>query len=346
MVAPLVVGGLMAGSAILNYLGGQEASKAQKQALKDAAQTMRENRAYFESIGIPPIEAQKLILQQYDLPADFIPLLEEAEQLDPSQLDAIEFDPRFQESRLGALGKLENISEQQGMDIQAQVAMDEALAQARQQEQSQREAVQIGSQRRGVAGGGLDLALQQDAQQNAANQAKKALQQEAAIANQRAMEALMQGTGLAGQLSQEDIALQTSKAQAADAINKFNMMNRQEIEQRNIAEQNRAKLENLRGKEAVAMANIDVQNAQQKANKALIKDKFQQEMAKAGAMAGQGTQQVAQTNRAGDIAAKSASSPYSAGAGTLGAFGSAYMSSALRDKEGEEDAKIKKPGVS
>jgi len=344
MVLPwAVAGGVMAGSAIANYLGGQAASQAEKDAMKEAARTFRESRSFFAEIGIPPIEAQRLVLQQYGLPEEFQPILEEAIELPQSALEEVSFDPRFQEARLDALAKLQGISEQEGMDLQAKVAMEQALGQARQEASAAQEAAMTSAQRRGIAGSGLEMAMAREGQQDAANRAREASQLQALGAQQRALEALAQGTGLAGELSQEDIALQTAKARAADSVNKFNTAEAIARQQRNVGAQNVAGLENLRGKEQVGRMNVDLLNQGQIHNKGLLGQQFTQEMQKAAGMAGQ-------TGALGQLQAQSApgkartaAAPYQAGAEGISAFGDLYAQGKKEKWWEEEDEK--KPKV-
>jgi len=50
-----------------------------------------------------------------------------------------------------------------------------------------------------------------------------------AQAQSRALQALMQGGQLGGQIRQQDFGEQSEKAQAQDAINRFNTANRQQV---------------------------------------------------------------------------------------------------------------------
>lgn len=324
---------VLAASAALSYYGGKAASKANEKKIAKAMQSLEDNKVLFDSIGIPPIEAQKIVLQQYGLPEDFVPILEKAIELKNTELKGVSFDPELKKTRMDALAKLQGISDAQGMDIQSQVAMDQALEAARQQEQGQREAIETSMQRRGIAGSGIDMALQQQAQQAAANEARRASQLQAAEANARALQALTQGASLAGQMSQEDIALQSAQAQAQDLINQFNAQTNINQQQRNVDRQNVSRLENIRGRESVSRANVDLKNQGDMFNKGLIQQEFQNKMAKAGGIAGVNTGMANIQAGQAPIAAQQASAPYSAISKALPSVDFGTISSMFGDKE-------------
>ena len=234
------------------------------------------------------------------------------------------------------LAKLRGIARDEGMDIQAQTATAQALEQARQQEQSQRQAVEMGMQRRGIAGGGLEFALKQQAQQASANDARRALQEQAAESNRRALQALYQGSQMAGQLSAEDIALQSDKAKAQDMINKFNTMVQQDVQRRNVAAKNMAELENLRGREAMQRANIDKINQQRQAALDATQQEFQNRLQRGAAAKGMAPEIAQMQQRQGQVAAGQAAAPYEAITKGLSTFGDLYTKS-----NQEDDAKLR-----
>ena len=319
---------MAAGQAISGMLGAQAATKANKDALKKAAEAFEANKAYFENIGIPTKEAQRMILEQYELPPEFAPVLEETVSLGTTGVSKVSRDAGLNKIRMDALAKLQNISDTNGMDIQAQVGTDQALQQAAELEQGQRQAAELGMQRRGIAGGGAELALREQAIQNASNQARSVAQQQAVAANQRALEALSQGTNLAGNLSQEDIALQMEKAKAQDIIDRFNADAKMSTNARNTAIKNDAAMLNLKNQMAISGANTDTRNAMVKRDADYAQSNFDNQMKRASGAMGQTAGMVDNIYKGGAQAAATNSAPYIAAANAAPAVAdklSAYL---------------------
>jgi len=170
----------------------------------------------------------------------------------------------------------------------------------------------------------MEMALAARAQQQAANSARQAALQQSAQAQQRALQALTAGTGLAGQLSQEQTALELDKARAKDLINKFNTLSEQQRQQRNIGAQNVAAMENLRGREAVQRQNVEQANIQEQQNKALIQQRYENELARARAARGLAGEQARQQVEAGRVQAQQAAAPWQAATQAISTFGSMY----------------------
>ena len=105
-----------------------------------------------------------------------------------------------------------NIYEQGGYTDLERGQIDQALQQARRGEQQQRGAVQQQMRMRGMGGSGLEAMGVMGAQQAGANQGLGATQDIAQAAQQRALQALSQGTQFAGQAGQ-----------AADAFNQAHL---------------------------------------------------------------------------------------------------------------------------
>jgi hypothetical protein len=120
-----------------------------------------------------------------------------------------------------------------------------------QKERGAREAILQNANARGVGGSGLELAAQLQAQQSSADRNASESMQVNAMAQQRALQALMQGENMAGNLSREDLALQSQRAQAQDAINSFNTRNGQQVAGMNWS-----------GRQNLANAGVDQSNQQ------------------------------------------------------------------------------------
>ena len=109
-----VTGAAIAGAGLVHsVVQGQKAEKAALEARASAgdqfAQSMLERQKAveeLEKVGIPPIEAQRIVLETPELVG-----LQEVHQLGPSELSAIEEDPRLREAQLKGLTGIEEIAE-------------------------------------------------------------------------------------------------------------------------------------------------------------------------------------------------------------------------------------------
>jgi len=162
---------------------------------------------------------------------------------------------------------------------------------------------------------------QQNASQLAANQGLNS----AAMSEQRALEAMLQGGNLAGQIRGQEFGEQAQIATAGDAIDKFNALNRIGIQERNVNRGNLAEQQNLGEKQRIADAGAHLRNQQQMYNKQLGQQEFENRAKIAAGASGQ-YGQMAATDSAAANAARDRG--YEVGAG-LGGF----LSSALSDDE-------------
>lgn len=243
---------------------------AGKSEMKQSNKLMRDNIARLEAIGIPTIEAQKIALESPEL----VGLLE-AESIGPSRFEEVQMDPRLQAAQLAALEDVSGIA-QTGLGAADQLALEEIRRRAAGQAQAQRATALQQMQERGLGDSGASLVAQLQAGQSAADTAAMQGMQQAAQAQQARMAALGQQANMASGMQGQQLQLAGQKASAADAIAQFNAQNRQSV-----AAQNLAARQNIANQQAAT------KNQQEVYNKALIQQKFQNEMAKATGVTGQ-----------------------------------------------------------
>jgi len=136
--------------------------------------------------------------------------------------NATAVDPTGRNAQMQALQRMQGIADAGGLTAMDRARLDDVNRQAAQQEQSQRGAIMQNAAQRGALGSGATLAAQMAAQQGSASRRAQGGLQTAAMAQQRALDAISQ-TGQMGQnLRGQD--MQTSAAQ--DAINRFNASQR------------------------------------------------------------------------------------------------------------------------
>lgn len=225
--------GAAIGSAVGSLGGGifgeLMADRDRRRARANQAQALR----IIEQLDIPDIEKQRMLAE-----------LEQSEQLGPSAMEGVTADPQAIADEKAVLQRLQGITDAGGMDMQARARLADIQDQVGQGNRARREAALSGLRNRGQAGGGMELAAALAGAQDSAGDANRAGLQTAADAERRALQALQMRGGLAGQMRRSSFDEGSARAQARDAIAKFNAMNRQDVGMRNVNRRNEANMYN------------------------------------------------------------------------------------------------------
>ena len=232
--------------------------------MRIANRLMEEQVARLEAIGIPSIEAQRIALEAPEL----VGLLE-AEALGPSRFEEIQMDPRLQAAQMAALEDVSGIA-QTGLGAADELALEEIRRRASGQAQAQRATALQQMQERGMGDSGALLAAQLQAGQSAADMASMQGMQQAAQAQQARMAALGQQANMASGMQEQMLGLDIRKASADDLIKQFNAQNRQSVQERNLDA-----MQNIKNMGTATRNQMEV------ANKGLIPQQFQMQMARA-----------------------------------------------------------------
>ena len=210
-----------------------------------------------------------------------------------------------QQAAIGQLANVANAGATGTPQEQAQIA--QALQQSNQNLQGQRGAIDQAAESRGVAPGMLQAALgqvQSGQDQQAANQA--ALQAQAQ-AYQAALGAMTSGAN-AGQALQGQQNTQANTVGAAqNAMQQFNAANQQNAGAANAGYQQTANQLNTNNANTVAQANTGLKNQQTLYNAQVPETVFNNQLGKAGAIAGQGNQMAGTATQQGQQSAGLAS---------------------------------------
>jgi hypothetical protein len=126
-------------------------------------------------------------------------------------------------------------------------------------------------------------------QQDAATRASERDLGVAGMAQQRALEALMQEGQLSGNIQNQKFNQQAQIAGANDAISKFNAQNSQNQINQNVAARNDAQAANIGAKQEIANANTGLRNQQQINNKSLLQQNYENQLKKAAGQTGVAT---------------------------------------------------------
>lgn len=274
-----VAGGVL-GSGILNGKKKNPAEEAAKEAL-----------AYYDSIGIPPIEAQKLVLEEIQSQGVLTPELENAIAQHATEMQAIATDPSLKKAQNDALANMQR-RYTQGLTDEEQVNILDTRRDTNQQARAAQETILQNMAQRGMSGGGAELAAQLSAGQAGADRQAQADAKQAALMSAARQQAAETSGQMATQYRTQDFGEQAQKASAQDAINQFNTQNQQNVLQRNVGSKNDAQAANLGEKQRIADANVASRNAEQQYNKNLLQTQFENKMSLANAKAAARTGQI------------------------------------------------------
>jgi hypothetical protein len=250
-----------------------------------AGGSLQEAKGLFDKIGLPDIEKQKLKLEEMVLQGLITPEQAQTFLQGDTGLKEISVDPRLKDSQMASLTALQDIANNGGLTMTDKSRLADIDSQVSQAERGSREAILQNARQRGVSGSGMELGAQLINQQGAAGRRHQGGLDVAAQAEQRALEALMQSGQLGGQIRGQEFGEQAQVQAAQDAINRFNQQNRQAVQEANIGRRMQAQQTNLGERQRVADSNVNTRNDQQKFNKGLFQQNFQNEMTKANAQA-------------------------------------------------------------
>jgi len=274
--------GTMAGSAIGGMIGGMFGSNVSEEAL-DA---LKKAQAAIQAIPVPTAKDMQLILaplvQQGILtPENYTTILQQ-----PSEFLNINIDQTARNAELGGLNQLQDIANAGGEDAQYRQAMNDAMNQSNSQLEGQNAAILQNAQSRGMGNSDLAAAQQLAQAQNSAYNMNNFSSNAAAQAEQRALQALSESATLGGQINAQDYAQASQKAQAIDAINRYNAQNSQQQSNMNVQGANQAQAANLDLAQQIAQYNNQNQNQQAQWNASIPQQMFQDQLAKGQAMMG------------------------------------------------------------
>lgn len=166
--------------------------------------------------GIPLPILKEMNPTLYKQVVSINPQLEQSYSMSPSKMEGIALDPRMRQAQLNALAKLQNISDMDGKDAQFMADANRTQNDVNSNLRGNTLAIQQNLATRGMSGGMSEMVARNMEAQNAANrQAQMGLDIQSA-AQQRALQALMNGAQLGGQMNQQDFNQQSQVAQAQD----------------------------------------------------------------------------------------------------------------------------------
>jgi len=234
------------------------------------------------SISDLSVQLQEYVQTGEITPEEYIEYLQEK-----SQMEGIEIPPEVLNAQYEALNGLQDIVQNGGLtavdrarinDIRENV-LTTARGNAKRTEQE--------FAQRGMSGSGLEAAQRMSNDSAAIQAASKQGFDVAALAEQRALDALTKYGSQANSMRGQEFQEQSAKAQAADAINRFNTSAKQAVSNANIDARNAANAANLSERQRISDSNTDIRNKEEAARAGAVQTNFTNQLNRASGMAGQ-----------------------------------------------------------
>jgi len=246
--------------------------------------------------SLPTIEQMRVDLEELVQQGLISPEEMEAVLLEESAMAGINLDPSLRNAQLDALSSLQEISEGGGLRLSDQAQLSKIAGEEMARERGSREAILQNAQQRGIAGSGIELLSQMQNQQDSATRQSARDMDVAAMAQDRALQAILQSGELGGQMRDQDFQQEAEIAKAKDAIKQFNAQAQQTANAVNMQSRQNAQNQNLQEKQRVADQNVSTRNAEQAHNKGLYQQNFQNSIALGNALNQQKQQRDNQNN--------------------------------------------------
>lgn len=266
--------------AVGGVLGKLFGSKDKKKA-QEAAQ-----QAYdlINQVGAPPELQKQILLDTFKSAGLYSPQLEQEINQTVSKVSQIQEDPRLKDAQMQALGSLQK-SGRTGLTATDRAALNQVRQENARDTEAKRQQIIQNMQARGQGGSGAELAAQLQAAQGGADSASASGDRIAAMAQENALGAISKAGTLGGQIRSQDLDVNKLKASAEDEMNRFNIQNAINRQQRNVGSTNQASQENLANQQAILNANTQQQNQELLRQKAASQQDWQNQMAAAQARA-------------------------------------------------------------
>ncbi len=192
-----------------------------------------------------------------------------------------ENDPALREKQMSSLSALDEIVEGGGFTLADKANLSRVQNEAAQGDRGRRDAIMQNMQSRGMGGSGMELLAQLQSSQAATDRTSQAGMDQAGMAQQRALDAIMNQGAMAGGIRSQDFGENAQRAQASDRLKMFNADNmlRKDMyntdnelgkQQFNAGVGNQAATANWQGKQGMSNQNVDTRNQAQTHNKFTI----------------------------------------------------------------------------
>lgn len=277
-----VVAGVAAlGSAIVGAVEAGEERDAAREAMNNAL-------AEIKAVGAPPDYAREIIYEKFKQAGLLTPEVEKQINLGASKIAKIADNENTKNAQLKALDQMQQRAKG-GFTAEDKAAINQAKLEIANQNQAQQSQIIQSLAQRGMGGAGAELAARLGAQQQGSNLLSQQGMQLGADASRNALEAARMSGTFAGQIGQEQFERDLTRAEAEDAVNKFNIENAMGRQQRNIDRSNLAQEYNIKRQQYVSDLNVQQQNQEYLRQRDAERQRWLDSLGLAQAKAGQQT---------------------------------------------------------
>lgn len=204
---------------------------------------------------------------------------------DRNAFDNITSSPEFAAAQQSALTQLQQIGSEGGMTPIDRAKLQDITDEQNTTARGRTEAVMQNARERGIGGSGLEMASRLQGEQSAADRASRQGTDVAAMAQQRALDAIQGAGEMGGRMQEAEFNREATKAQSQNAIDAANTAMMNQGRMYNTSAANTAQAANLGEKQRVADTNVNTANIQETTNRALPQQVFEDELGKQSAIA-------------------------------------------------------------
>lgn len=287
--------GIVAAGGVAGGVLGNIMSQGDRNA---ATQQMQNAQQAYAGIAVPTAASQQVNLSPYQLSGLLQNINQNAQQQGSSGLLGIQTDPRLGQAQMNALQLMQQTGQSGGLTPAMVAQFQTAQRQAAGQNNAQQQAILQNMASRGMGGSGAELQARLAANQASANTGASNASNLASMAYQNMLNSTAQAGGMANQMQQTQFGQQAQQQSAQDAINSFNASLRQQTDSSNTAAQRQNQAANLAAQQTIGNQNTQQQNQQQMYNTGLTQQQYQNQLQRAGGIAGtdQGLANMYQNN--------------------------------------------------
>jgi len=294
------MGYALAAAAAISLITSYMAYSANKEASDKQMALMQGVFDEIDRLEVPDVKKQELQVRYLRKIGALTPQLEKKILTDPSAFEGMPGVPQHLiDAQNESLAGLREIHQKGGLTAQDKFRLAQTSMKAATEERGRREAIFQNMRQRGLGGSGMELAANMMSQQAGASRRSMEGLGTEALAQERALQALKDAGQLGGQMRTQEMNEQMQKAEALDAMTRFNAQSRQVTEGRNVDRMNRADELNLADRQRIEDANTGLSNYQQQYNKELWQRDYENRMAKLGLKTGTTTQYSDMVGRQG-----------------------------------------------
>lgn len=291
MAAAVVAAPIVAGI-VGNAMGAGDKKKA-REAMQQAYQQL-------EDLGVPPDLSDAILYKEFESQGILTPELEETIKVAKSEVANIKTDASNRDVQQKALQKFLQTGSQ-GLTAVDKAALNQVRSEVERDAQAKQASILQNMAQRGMGGSGAELAASLSGAQSADQIRSEQADRLAAQAQTAALSAMSQAGTMAGNIRSQDFSEANTRAEAQDALSKWNAQNSQSTQQRNIASKNAAAASNLSNKQSLANTNTQLYNTelarQNEAKRQAYMDKLALAQSKASALTGQANYAQGQADR-------------------------------------------------